>query len=224
MTQDLSAVKSELLKIARGLESGEMSVNETEGSAEEVMDLVEEAVEILEEVKQITPAEESHEEEDSSLDELDNLVAKVRKAIETNDDDSKKDDDEDDDSEKDAKVIVAAGHGSDDDDDEEDKEKDAKTRLQEARIATLENELNSRNRIAIAESAQDFYPEDIRSAKISELVKSKGSNRSLEAKIKFAREILKTAHVQKSTYRSIPSTSGIFTKKAKQVAVQAWKV
>lgn len=227
-TQDLNAKIEELQKIARGLESGDiMPSNESNGSPEDVMELVEEAVELLEEVKEITPAEESHEMAGDRMPEVDSLIAKVKQAVDGEDDDDKeKDDDSDDDKEKDAKTKVAETQGDrqqeDDDDDEADFKKEA--RKDRARLAFLEEELESRKRIAIAESAGELYPENIRSAEVEKLADSKGSNRALEAKIKFAKDVVEKQNVQKSAYRKVTeSQGGYLTKRAKQVIVPAWR-
>lgn len=227
-TQTLNAKIEELQKIARGLESGDiMPNNESNGSPEDVMELVEEAVELLEEVKEITPAEESSREivGGDSMPEVDSLIAKVKQAIDGEDDDDKKDDDSDDDKEKDAKTRIAETQGDqqqDDDDDEADFKKEA--RKDRARLAFLEEELESRKRIAIAESAGELYPESIRSAEVEKLADSKGSNRALEAKIKFAKDVVEKQNVQKSAYRKVTeSQGGYLTKRAKQVIVPAWR-
>jgi hypothetical protein len=224
-TQTLNAKIEELQKIARGLESGDiMPNNESNGSPEDVMELVEEAVELLEEVKEITPAEESHEMAGDRIPEVDSLIAKVKQAIDGDDDDDKKDDDDDDDKEKDAKTKIAETQGDQQDDDDEEVDFKKEARKDRTRLAFLEQELESRKRIAIAESAAELYPESIRNAEVEKLTNSKGSNRALEAKIKFAKDVVEKQNVQKTAYRKVTeSQGGYLTRKAKQVIVPAWR-
>lgn len=224
--QELDAKKSELTKIALDLENGDVQVNQEQGTPEQILEIVEEAMEILDEAREALPVNNAignTEHADEGMQQVDSLIAKVKKAIDedtTDDGEGKKDDD--DETKKEAKTTI----NQDKEDSDDDKEKDAKVRIQEARIATLEKELNQRNRIAIVEkAASDLYPEEVRSAKVDELINSIGTNRSLEAKIKFAKDVLESQKATKNA-KTFGSNEIFRTKKAKQQSnvVDAWVV
>lgn len=232
--QELDAKKSELTKIAMGLENGDVQVNQEQGTPEQILEIVEEAMEVLDEAREALPVNDAgavgnSNHGDAGMNQVDSLIAKVKKAIDEDpaDDDTDKDKDSDE-TKKEAKTKIATDQNMGDPDDDDDKEKDAKVRkAQEARIATLEKELNQRNRIAIVqEAAPELFPEEIRSAKVDELINSIGTNRSLEAKIKFAKDVLESQNATK-TARTFGNADIFRTKKAKQQnknVVDAWVV
>lgn len=216
--QELDAKKSELTKIAMGLENGDVQVNDTQGTPEQILEIVEEAMEVLDEAREALPVNNAvgGNPADGGMQQVDSLIAKVKKAIDDDESTDADDDDDSDETKKEAKTKIATDQNMGDPDDDDDKEKDAKVRAQEARIATLEKELNQRNRIAIVqEAAPELFPEEIRSAKSDELINSIGTNRSLEAKIKFAKDVLESQKATKGA-RTFSNTDIFRTKKAKQ--------
>jgi len=240
--KSLGAIKTELQKFAQDIENPIEAAAPPQGSPEEVMELIDDAIQVLEVAEESIPAETPEEGQpavgpsppafakrrgaQTDLNPQDDDPDKKEKAKEARirkaQDEEKKDDDETE-KEKNARVRKAIEHDArrrgarDEDEDKEKKEL-------EARIASLEGELTSRQKEAIAQEFVELYPESVRQSKFDEIVNGKDSVKLLEAKIKLARDVIEAN--QKNSYVPAKNQSGYLpTKTAKlQTTLQPWRI
>lgn len=226
----LAKIKEQLQKIAIDIETPN-EIAAPEQSPEAVMELVDDAIQILEVAEETIPAEnpeavQANGNENGNENGI--IGAKTRKAQD--------DDDDEDDKKKDAKTRRAAEHP---DDEDEDKKKDAKVRKGqdedddededkeqlEARLKTVEAELDATKRAKLAEDWIEIYPENQRQAKYDTIVNSKDSLKTLERDFKVAKETYDVTRNPKA-YQPAKNEGGYLFKKAKlnQVQLEPWKV
>lgn len=202
--EKLAQIKEKLQKIAQDIET---PVEEAapEQSPEAVMELVDDAIKILEVAEEAIPAETPDEESE----EEPIITAKQKKAGMHDDEDDEK------------KKKEAKSKGANIDDDEEDEEK----KELEARLKTVEAELDATKRAKLAEDWIELYPESQRQAKYNEIVESKETIDILTAKYKVAKEVF-DVNRNPNTYKPAKTETGYLFKKARQEQVQLapWKV
>lgn len=227
---------------------------EVAASPEQVMELVEDAIEILEVAEEAIPAEAVAQEATGVTPSIG--ARKTKKAAEHPDDDddeeagekeakvrqarralkrAQEDDEEDDKEEKDAKIRKArkalkraqedlnkqdGDQGADKDDDDE------KTKLN-ARIESLEGELDKTKKADLAQEFAALYSDRQRDAKYEEIANSKEPITVLERDFKIAKEVVESKQGS-NTYEAVKGEqSGYLSqfKKAKLETVLApWKV
>lgn len=215
----LSAIKSKLTRIAQDIETpDEVAAQENNGSPEEILELVDDAISVLEVAEEAIPAENGDEEEEEQEGVSPVVGAKrgTRKAQEERDEEQEEGATSEE--KKEARLRKAQ--------EEEEKEEDEEKKQMEARIASLESELESRQKEALAEEFTQYVPESQREAKYDEIVNGKDSIKMLEAKIKVAKEIYEANQKQASYQPVTKSTSGYLTKRAKleKTTLPAWRV
>lgn len=203
----LAKIKEDLQKIAIDIETPD-EVAAPENSPEAVMELVDDAIKILEVAEEAIPAENPEEEVQAPII---GAKSKTRKAQ----DEEEKDEDE---KEKDAKIRKAQNGEDEDDDDEEKKEL-------EARLKTVEAELDATKRAKLAENWIELLPDAQRQAKYDEIVKSEDPLATLERDFKVAKETYDATR-NPNAYRPAKNETGYLFKKASQnrVQLEPWKV
>lgn len=214
-TQNIGAIKNQLLKIAQDIENPIESAAPEQGTPEDVMELIDDAIKVLDVAQETIPAEKPEDEKSPVSPAVG--AKKGQKSAQDEEDDKDKDD------KKGARKRIRGAQ----DEEEEDEEK----KELNARIANLEKELANRQREAIAREYSDLYPEDQREAKFAEIMDEdkeddeKDDNETLEAKLKAAKEIVEVTKPSPQ-YRPAKNESGYLgiTRKARlENSVPAWR-
>lgn len=225
---------------------------EVAASPEQVMELVEDAIEILEVAEEAIPAEAVAEEptgvtpsigarktkkatddddDDEESEEKEARVRKARRALKRAQDD----DEEEDKDEKDAKIRKARKAlkkaqedlNKQDGDQGANKEDDDEKKELNARIESLEGELDKTKKADLAQEFAALYSDRQRDAKYEEIANSEEPINVLERDFKIAKEVVESKQASNSYQAVTGEQSGYLSrfKKAKlEQTLAPWKV